>query len=134
MRHWRHMAIVFLRKCLIRVTCCKGELLLLLHSRRGDQQAWICLFDDYLSCCKMAFIITTLLATEWEKVWSRLSAHLQPLFRLSARILTIFDRKYCILMCRDKRESYLIVLQQNNVLVCLKCKASLFFVTSLPNG
>ena len=51
------------KKCLVRVTCCKGELLLLLHSRRGDQQAWICLFGDYLSCCKMVFIIITALAT-----------------------------------------------------------------------
>ena len=52
------------KKCLVRVTCCKGELLLLLHSRRGDQQAWICLFGDFLSCCKLVFsIIITLLAT-----------------------------------------------------------------------
>ena len=36
-------------------------------------------------------------------------------FRLIARILTIFDKKYRILPCCDKRESYLIVLQQNNV-------------------
>ena len=36
-------------------------------------------------------------------------------FRLIARILTIFDKKYRILTHRDKRESYLIVLQQNNV-------------------
>ena len=35
--------------------------------------------------------------------------------RLVARILTTFDNKYRILTCRDKRESYLIVLQQNNV-------------------
>ena len=54
----------FPRKCLVRVTCRKGELLLLLHSRRGDQQAWICLFGDFLSCCKLVFsIIITLLAT-----------------------------------------------------------------------
>ena len=39
-------------------------------------------------------------------------------FRLLARILSIFDKKYRILRCRDKRESYLIVLQQNNVEVC----------------
>ena len=39
-------------------------------------------------------------------------------FRLLARILTIFDKKYRILTCRDKRESYLIVLQQYNVEVC----------------
>ena len=36
-------------------------------------------------------------------------------FRLIGRILTILDKKYLILTCRDKRESYLIVLQQNNV-------------------
>ena len=36
-------------------------------------------------------------------------------FQLLARILTIFDKIYRILMCRDKRECYLIVLQQNNV-------------------
>ena len=53
--------------------------------------------------------------SEWEKVWSRLSAHLQPFFWLIARILTIFDKKYPILTCCDKRESYLIILQQNNV-------------------
>ena len=34
---------------------------------------------------------------------------------LIARILIIFDKKYRILTRRDKRESYLIVLQQNNV-------------------
>ena len=32
-----------------------------------------------------------------------------------ANILTIFDNKYHILTRRDKRKSYLIVLQQNNV-------------------
>ena len=36
-------------------------------------------------------------------------------FWLIAHILTIFDKKYRILTRRDKRESYLIVLQQNNV-------------------
>ena len=36
-------------------------------------------------------------------------------FRLLAHILTIFDKKYRILTRRDKRESNLIVLQQNNV-------------------
>ena len=55
------------------------------------------------------------IAAEWEKVWSRLSSHLQPFFQLIARILTFFDKKYRILTRRDKRESYLIVLQQNNV-------------------
>ena len=45
-----------------------------------------------------------------------------------------FRQKYRILTCCDKRESYLIVLQQNNVWVCKKCEASLFFATSLPNG
>ena len=57
--------------------------------------------------------------TEWEKLWSQLSAHLQPFFWLLARILTIVDKKYRTLTGRDKRESYLFVLQQNNVKVCL---------------
>ena len=48
--------------------------------------------------------------TEWEKVWSQLSAHLQPFFRLLVRILSFFEEKYCILTCRDKRESYLVLL------------------------
>ena len=34
---------------------------------------------------------------EWEKVWIRLSAHLQPFFWPIGRILTIFDKKYRIL-------------------------------------
>ena len=52
-----------------------------------------------------------------QSVKSALSA-LWAMFQLLARILTIFDKKYRILMCRDKRESYFIVLQQNNVQVC----------------
>ena len=40
---------------------------------------------------------------------------LAAIFWLIAHILTIFDKKYCILTCHDKRECYLIVLQQNNV-------------------
>ena len=52
---------------------------------------------------------------EWDKVCSRLSLHLQPFFWLLVRILTIFDKKYRIFTRRDKRESNLIVLQQNNV-------------------
>ena len=52
---------------------------------------------------------------EWNKVWSRLLSHLQPFFWLIACILTIVDKKYRILTRRDKRESYLIFLQQNNV-------------------
>ena len=45
-----------------------------------------------------------------ESVESALSA-LAAIFWLLARILTIFNKKYSILTCRDKRESYLIVLQ-----------------------
>ena len=45
---------------------------------------------------------------------SALSA-LAAIFRLLGRILTIFDKKYRILTYRDKRESYSIALQQNNV-------------------
>ena len=38
---------------------------------------------------------------EWDKVWSRLSSHLQPFFFwLIAPILTIFDKKYRILTNR----------------------------------
>ena len=37
------------------------------------------------------------------------------IFWLIARILTIVDKKYRILTRRDKRESFLIVLQQNNI-------------------
>ena len=40
---------------------------------------------------------------------------LAAIFWLIGRILTIPDKKYRILTRRDKRESYLIVLQQNNV-------------------
>ena len=39
-------------------------------------------------------------------------------FWLIVHILTIFDKKYRILTRRDKRESYSIFLQQNNVQVC----------------
>ena len=54
-----------------------------------------------------------LYAAEWEKVW--LSAHMEPFFLALSAYLTVFDKKYHILTCRDKRESDLIVLQQNNV-------------------
>ena len=50
---------------------------------------------------------------EWEKVWSWLSAHF---FLLLACILTIFYKKYHILTCRNKRDSYLIVLKQLGML------------------
>ena len=46
-----------------------------------------------------------------ESVESALSA----LAAIFLALLTIFDKKYRILMRRDKRESYLIVLQQNKV-------------------
>ena len=36
-------------------------------------------------------------------------------FWIIALILTIFDKKYRTLTRRDKRESYLIVLQQNKI-------------------
>ena len=52
-----------------------------------------------------------------ESVESALSA-LAAIFWLLARILKKVDKKYCSLTCRDKRESYLIVLQQNSILVC----------------
>ena len=50
--------------------------------------------------------LLTLLTPECDKVWSRLSSHLQPFFWLIACILTTFHKKYLILTCRDKRESY----------------------------
>ena len=59
------------------------------------------------------------------KIWSQLSAHFKPFFRLLARISTFCDKKYRILTFRDKKCSILtfrdktefnfIVLQQNNV-------------------
>ena len=71
--------------------------------------------DDDCLGVERARLPKTLQQPEWDKVWSRLSSHLQPFFWLIAHILTIFDKKYRILTRRDKRESYLIVLQQNNV-------------------
>ena len=50
-----------------------------------------------------------------QSVESALIALAAIFFWLIAHILTIFDKKYCILTSCDKRESYLIVLQQNNV-------------------
>ena len=50
-----------------------------------------------------------------QSVESALIALAAIFFWLIARILTIFDKKYHTLTFRDKRESYLIVLQQNNV-------------------
>ena len=62
--------------------------------------------------------ILHILYAEWEKVWSRLRRTCSHFFRLLARILTIFDKEYRILTCCDKRESYLIVLQQNKIDIC----------------
>ena len=50
-----------------------------------------------------------------ESVESALSALAAIFSARLARILTIFDKKYRSLTRRVKRESYLIVLQQNNV-------------------
>ena len=50
-----------------------------------------------------------------QSVESALIALAAIFFWLIAHILTIFDKKYRILTRRDKKESYLIVLQQNNV-------------------
>ena len=61
------------------------------------------------------FTLLTLLTSEKDKVWSGLSSHLQPFFWLIALISKMFDKKYRILTRRDKRDSYLNVLQQNNV-------------------
>ena len=45
--------------------------------------------------------------------------------QLIACILIIFDKRYCILTCHDKRESNFIVLQQNKVQVHAKCSGML---------
>ena len=63
----------------------------------------------------MTRLMISKVIAEWDKVWSRLSSHLQPFFWLIARILTIFAKKCRILTRRNKRESYSIVFQQNNV-------------------
>ena len=50
-------------------------------------------------------------------IWNRVGQSVESALIALAAIFffTIFDKKYRILMRRDKRESYLIVLQQNNV-------------------
>ena len=85
--------------------CAKGE-----GSQGGHEDS-----DSKDSAESKPVRLENMLNAEWEKVWSRLSAHLQPFFWLLVRILTIFGKKYRILTCRDKSESYLFVLQQNNV-------------------
>ena len=54
-----------------------------------------------------------------QSVESALIALTAIFFRLIARILTIFDKKYRIWNCCDKRESYLIVLQSLALTVSL---------------
>ena len=49
---------------------------------------------------------------EWDKVWSRLSSHLQPFFSAHNAYFNNFRQKIPYLTRRDKRESYLIVLQK----------------------
>ena len=68
--------------------------------------------------------------SEWEKVWSRLSAHLQPFFQLLARILTMFDKKYRILTCRDKK-IVLFKLFCNKTMFRYACELSLTHSGSL---
>ena len=82
-----------------------------LYNKHDDD---IYIYYVYVLCVLCVSVCTA----EWEKLWSRLPAHLQPFFRFLAHILTIFDKKYRILTCRDKREFFLIVLKQNNVQVC----------------
>ena len=55
------------------------------------------------------------MSPEWDKVWSRLSSHLQPFFLAHSAFFNNFRQKYRILTRRGKSESYFIVLQQNNV-------------------
>ena len=130
--------------CLVQMTTfgCIGQSLLFLHQEQNSSVyfGWLSphlvmylvmnislksvknysVFDIIKTEVKFTFWISNfrkgrLSYTEWDKVWSRLSLHLQPFFLLIARILTIFDKKYHILMLRDKWETYLIILQQNNV-------------------
>ena len=94
--------------------------------------AWYCIVLHGIAryCIVLHGFAWYCMVPEWEKVWSRLSSHLQPFFWLIACILTIFDKKYSIFMRRDKRESFLIVLQQNQCLGMIKSEASLFFALS----
>ena len=50
-----------------------------------------------------------------EKMRSQLVAQFMPFFRLIARILVFCDKKYHILKFCNKTESYLTILQQNNI-------------------
>ena len=54
------------------------------------------------------------MSPEQIKMHSQLVAKFMPFFRLIARILTLRAKKYRILRFRDKTESYLTALQQNN--------------------
>ena len=79
-------------------------------------------------------------STEQHKMRCQLTAQFMPFFRLIAGILTFRDKKYRILRFRDKKyriltfcdktELYLTVLQQNNVVACFRCEASLSFALS----
>ena len=58
---------------------------------------------------------TKRIITEQNKM-RRLGAQCMPFFRLTARNPFFCDKKCRIIMCCDKTELYLTVLQQNNVL------------------
>ena len=55
----------------------------------------------------------SLVSSEQDKIRSQLVAQFMPFFRLIPRILTFRNKKYRILMFRDKTESHSTVLQQN---------------------
>ena len=77
-------------------------------------------------------VISRLWIPKWEKVWSWLSAQLQPFFRLLVRILTMFDKKLCILTCRDKRESYLIFFNQTMFRYAKNVRLAYFWLSVTP--
>ena len=72
-----------------------------------------CQVGNILSQSKIVKLVI-LICRVGERVESALSA-LAAIFLAPNAVLTIFVKKYRILTSRDKRESYLIVLQQNNV-------------------
>ena len=81
------------------------------HCQRGRKRFWTV-------SPKPKTITLTFLCVIYDRVGESVDLALSALaaiFRLLVRSLTIFDKKYHILTRRDKRESYLIVLQQNNV-------------------
>ena len=63
-------------------------------------------FSEHVLCIRVGQSVESALIT------------LAAIFLAHSACFNNFRQKYCILTRRDKRESYLIVLQQNNVYVC----------------